>query len=1166
MRTCRPPSVRAAHPTALLHLAWVGPGLLMTDEREGGVKPFPIIGIGASQDNVMTHPDNSSPLRAAAEAQLAAKPVTTPAQPVAELQHELQVHQIELEMQNETLRQTQRALEESRDRYLDLYEFAPVGYLTLSALGLIEAINLTGARLLGRERNGLLHHRFSACVAPADRDAWQRQFLSVKRHGEPHSVELALQRGDGSLFQAQLDYASQNNSANGTALRVVFSDISARKTNEEQLRKLYQVVEQSSESIMITNIDSTIEYVNASFERNTGYSRTEVIGKNPRLLRSGKTPQETYVALWDALTHDQAWQGEFINRHKDGSEYIELARFTPIRQTDGCISHYVAVKENITEKKHMGDELDRHRHHLEDMLAERTAALREAETRYRTVADFTYDWETWIDAAGHWLYCSPACERVTGYRAEEFMARPELYLEIAHDDDRASLLNHLHAGEGSGVEDIEYRIQHKNGEERWIEHLCQPVQDATGQSLGRRVSNRDITERKRADEALRLARNQAEAATLAKSTFLANMSHEIRTPINAVLGFSDLCLRQELPERARDYVEKTHGAAKSLLGIINEILDFSKIEAGKLVIESVPFSLGEVLHDIANLFSQKAREKGIELVIGAQPEVPDRLVGDPLRLTQILTNLTSNALKFTAHGGVELTVEAPAATGVAATLRFIVNDSGVGMTPEQVAGLFNPFSQADSSTTRKYGGTGLGLVISKQLLEHMGGSIEVSSLPGQGSTFSATLTLPLAIGEDDALPARSPLVGKRVLVVDDSKVMRTLLARSVEAFGCEAVSVGTAVDMQAILQRGMCFDLILLDWRLPDLDGLSLARQLRITGNPTPIVLVTGDQMSEARAGDIENDIQAFLAKPVSRSSLHDTMVEVLGGHTVLPSLAVAQHTTPNLSGAHVLLVDDNDFNRQVGRELINLTGATVSTANDGAEAVAAVAVGQYDLVLMDLQMPVMDGYTAATQIRQRWPDLPVLALTAHALVEERQNVLAAGMNDILTKPILPDMLFSMLQRWLPKPATEQVAEAPSLPAVPPAPTVVLDGFDMDMALLRVSGNRQMLERFLRLFRDRNVGALDEIKAALARADWPTARRLAHTLKGSAGTVGLVALQTAAAHLETSMARCVKDGETPQQPGNDNFATMEIAWTQAQRILAALLDGKSSAASTGETA
>ena len=925
---------------------------------------------------------------------------------------------------------------------------------------------------------------------------------------------------------------------------------------------------------MITNIDSTIEYVNASFEGNTGYSRAEVIGKSPRLLHSGKTPQETYVALWDALTHGQAWQGEFINRRKDGSEYIELARFTPIRQPDGCISHYVAVKENITEKKHMGDELDRHRHHLEDMLAERTAALREAETRYRTVADFTYDWETWIDAAGHWLYCSPACERVTGYRAEEFMARPELYLEIAHDDDRSSLLKHLHEGEGSRVQDIEYRIQHKNGEVRWIEHLCQPVRDATGQSLGRRVSNRDITERKRADEALRQARNQAEAATLAKSTFLANMSHEIRTPINAVLGFSELCLRQELPERARDYVEKAHSAAKSLLGIINDILDFSKIEAGKLVIESVPFSLGEVLHDIANLFSQKAREKGIELVIGAQPEVPDRLVGDPLRLTQILTNLTGNALKFTAHGGVELTVEAPAATGLAATLRFIVNDSGVGMTPEQLAGLFNPFSQADSSTTRKYGGTGLGLVISKQLVEHMGGSIEVSSTPDQGSTFSVTLTLPLATGEDDALPACSPLVGKRVLVVDDSKVMRTLLARSVEAFGCEAVSVGTAFDMQAILRRGMRFDLILLDWRLPDLDGLSLARQLRITGNPTPIVLVTGDQMSEARAGDIENDIQAFLAKPVSRSSLHDTMVDVLGGHAVLPPLAVAKHSTPNLSGAHVLLVDDNDFNRQVGRELINLTGATVSTANDGAEAVAAVAAGQYDLVLMDLQMPVMDGYTAATQIRQRWPDLPVLALTAHALVEERQNVLAAGMNDILTKPILPDVLFSMLQRWLPKPPTERAAEVPTVPeeqplqeaAVPPAPTVELDGFDMDSALSRVSGNRQMLEYFLRLFRDRNAGALDEIKAALAREDWPTARRLAHTLNGGAGTVGLVDLQAAAAHLENSMARCVKDGKTPEQPGNDEYATMETAWTQAHLILAALLEGKVSAASTGETA
>jgi PAS domain S-box-containing protein len=409
--------------------------MLMTDEREGGVKPFPFIGIGASLENAMTTPDNASPLRAAAEARIAATPETTPKQPMAGLQHELRVHQIELEMQNEALRQTQTALEESRDRYLDLYEFAPVGYLTLSSQGAIEAINLTGARLLGRERSGLLHYRFAAYVAPADRDAWQRQFLTAKQHAAPHSVELAMQRGDGSVFQAQLDYAPQSNSANGTALRVVISDISARKQLEA--------------------------------------------------------------------------------------------------------------------------EIEQHLHHLEELVDQRTAELRDAEIRYRTVADFTYDWETWIDAAGHWLYCSPACERVTGYRAEEFMARPELYLEIAHDDDRASLRNHLHEGEGSGVQDIEYRIHHKNGELRWIQHLCQPVRDAAGQTHGRRVSNRDITERKRTDEALRQARNQAEAATLAKSTFLANMSHEIRTPINAVLGFSELCLRQELPERARDYVEKT---------------------------------------------------------------------------------------------------------------------------------------------------------------------------------------------------------------------------------------------------------------------------------------------------------------------------------------------------------------------------------------------------------------------------------------------------------------------------------------------------------------------------------------------------------------------------------------------------------------------------------
>ena len=841
----------------------------------------------------MTSPDNVSPLRAAAEAQIAATQETSSAQPVADLLHELQVHQIELEMQNEALRRTQTALEEARDRYLDLYEFAPVGYLTLSTEGIITEINLTGATLLGRERKALLHYCFVVCVALVDRDTWQRQFLSVKQHVEPRSVELVMLRGDGSVFQAQLDFAPLKVGADGTAVRVTLSDISARKATEEQLRKLSLAVEQSSESIVITNLDSVIEYVNAAFESNTGYSRSEVIGQNPRLLHSGKTPRETYAALWDALTHGQSWKGMLINRRKDGSEYIELARVTPIRQPDGCVTHYVAVKEDITEKQHMGDELDRHRHHLEELLAERTADLREAEIKYRTVADFTYEWETWIDDAGHWLYCSPACERVTGYRAEAFMARPELYLDITHEDDRAAMLAHLREGEHNGVCDIELRIHHKEGGLRWIEHLCRPVRDAAGKSLGRRVSNRDITERKRADEALRQARDQADAANRAKSTFLANMSHEIRTPMNAIIGLTHMLRRQITEPEHTDKLSKIAASADHLLGVINDILDISKIEADKLVLEKSDFDLDAMLGRIASMVMERVHEKGLELVIDAAPDL-GVVNGDLTRLSQALLNYLGNAIKFTAHGTITLRAAIIEESAKDILVRFEVADSGIGIAAEHLPRLFHAFEQADGSMTRRFGGTGLGLAITRRLARLMGGDAGVKSTLGVGSTFwfSARLGRVSVASKRDPIP---PL----------------------------QVAATPVLDAYARLRR---------DFR-----------------------------------------------------------------------------------HARLLLVEDDPVNQQVALIVLGDIGWQIDVANHGQEAVELATTHAYDLILMDMQMPVMDGVDATALIR-RLPHqqrVPILAMTANAFDEDRKACLDAGMNDFITKPVMPEKLFEILLKWL---------------------------------------------------------------------------------------------------------------------------------------------------------
>jgi len=809
-----------------------------------------------------------------------------------------------------------------------------------------------------------------------------------------------------------------------------------RKTAEDQLRKLSMAVEQSQESILITNLDARIEYVNETFIAVTGYSREELIGQNPSVLNSGKTPPEVFMAMWQALSQGQSWKGEFINRRKDGSEFSEFAIISPIREPDGRITHYVAVKEDITEKKRVGQELDLHRKDLQLLVDERTAEL---------VAE----------------------------------------------------------------------------------------------------------------------RNRTMAASKAKSQFLANMSHEIRTPINAVLGFAYLGLKLDLPARATGYLTKIHSASESLLGIVNDILDISKMEAGKLALESVAFSLDEVLLRVSTLFSLKAHTKGVELVIAAQPGVPDTLLGDPLRLSQILINLMGNALKFTEHGEIGLIVRQVALTAETVSLRFEVRDTGPGMTPEQQAGLFTAFTQADSSTTRKYGGTGLGLAICKQLVERMHGEIGVESQAGAGSCFWFTARFDVALGRAAPAASRSLPSQQRVLVVEDNDIMCKLYLQNIKMFGYQAVTVDSGEAGLARIQAGERFDLILLDWNLPGLDGLATAHSVRTAGHAMPIILVTGGELEIARGKAQGGDIQAFLAKPVTRSTLHDTIASLLAGHLALPLPCAGQSPAPDLTGKRILLVDDNDFNRQVGRELVEITGATVNTADDGAQAVAAVTDQPYDLVLMDLQMPVMDGYVAARILRELHPDLPILALTAHAMSEEEARVMAAGMDDILTKPIHPETLYALLSRWLAQDARQDSAGA-GLPLIAIAPVVSAGGtldsnlpatmevFDLAAALSRVNGDRTRLERFLRLFRELRSCSVAEIGAALAEREVETARRLAHALKGGAGTVGLVELEAAAARLEQTLALQLQGSDDP--PHSADLASLEASWTRAMATLAGLLD------------
>jgi signal transduction histidine kinase/CheY-like chemotaxis protein len=639
---------------------------------------------------------------------------------------------------------------------------------------------------------------------------------------------------------------------------------------------------------------------------------------------------------------------------------------------------------------------------------------------------------------------------------------------------------------------------------------------------------------------LERAKELALEAARAKSHFLANMSHEIRTPMNAILGFASLGLKQDFPPKAREYFQKISNSGESLLGVINDILDFSKIEAGKLELESVSFDLPELLATTSDLFAHTAMDKGLELIVSAGIRVPRLIVGDPLRLAQVLTNLTGNALKFTEHGQVHVRVDLLDQTEGQAHLHFAVSDTGIGISPEQQALVFSAFSQADTSNTRRFGGTGLGLSISKRLVEMMGGELFVQSEFGVGSTFSFSLHLPFDPDQPPAVrQAPGDLIGLRVLVVDDNDIARTVLVEQLRAFGFEVravASAAAAMDVLASTTPADTFGMVLLDWRMPEMDGLEALRHIQaVTRDPKPkIILSTAFGHDELRKRAMALDVAGFLPKPLSSSRLLDGILEALGRETPtsqpLPKKPLLSGNRPYLLGARILLVEDNPINQQVASEILAGEGLRVQVAASGPEAIHAVDHGSFDAVLMDIQMPGMDGYETTALLRERSQnmDLPIIAMTAHALEGYREQCLAAGMNDYLTKPVDPEALFQVLGKWIP--GRERKPPAAPLPvAAPPWPELPtsVPGFDVSGGIRRLGGKAPLFLRLVADLRRDYAQAGLQIRAALEAGDQGHAESLAHTVKGVAGNLNATELQAAAGALEQTL-RAPGRGALPQ--------------------------------------
>ncbi len=788
-------------------------------------------------------------------------------------------------------------------------------------------------------------------------------------------------------------------------------------------------------------------------------------------------------------------------------------------------------------------EIARYRDHLEQLVKDRTEELRVSEERTRLLLESAGEGIIGVSLDGKMTFVNPAACRMLGYSPDEFEGK-ELHslIHYAHKDgstyplEDCPMQKSISGGTASHIDsEVLWR---KDSTSFPVAYSSNPVHK-DGCLVGSVITFSDITSRKLAEEQVRRAKEIAEEATKAKSDFLANMSHEIRTPMNAVIGMAHLALQTELTPKQADYLTKIQRSAHSLLGIINDILDFSKIEAGKLEMESVDFSLDEVLDNVSTMVGVKVHEKELEFLMDIQQNVPLALVGDPLRLGQVLINLCNNAVKFTEQGEIVISTNLLEKQDEWVMLQFSVRDTGVGLTEEQKGKLFQAFSQADMSTTRKYGGTGLGLTISKRLVNMMGGEICVESEAGKGSEFIFSAKFGLARKfSRRRLEPTVDLRGMRVLVIDDNASSREILQSLLETMSFEVTVAASAEEGIAELENEAKirpYRLVLMDWKMPGMDGIKateLIKNLPSLPQKPKVIIATAYGREEVMQRSEKVGVDGFLLKPVGQSVLFDSIMIALGKgaqerETVKRVNCRDEEELRKIRGARILLAEDNEINQQVAEEILQQAGLVVRSANNGKEAVEMVNAGNFDVVLMDIQMPVMGGFEATQEIRrnERFQDLPIIAMTAHAMAGDREKSIEAGMNDHLTKPIDPDQLISALVKWV-KPGDRETSEglsessSESKKAQDILPTH-LPGISLASGLGRVAGNRQLYAKLLCKFKDGQENAVDQIKAALQVGDTETATLLAHTVKGVSGNLGGDNLYQAAAELE----KAIKQGK-----------------------------------------
>jgi two-component system sensor histidine kinase/response regulator len=864
-----------------------------------------------------------------------------------------------------------------------------------------------------------------------------------------------------------------------------------------------RVVHQTREVARVTRIlDATTDYFATSDAEGRFLSLNRagrvMLGIDPDEDVRSLTVLSTYPArLRAGLMRDQfpralregSWTGETYFLHRSGHEIPVSLVGMVHRSTTGAVEFLSAVARDITEQVKV----------LE--------AIQESEERFRQLADNIPE-VFFICAAdvSRFFYVSPAYETIWGQHAQELYDDAREFLRPVHPDDVGQLLDAIGRVQAGEIATLEFRLVLPDGSLRWVLDRIVPVRNDQGDVYRIVGVARDFTEQVTARHAERRAREEAEMTTAAKTAFLANMSHEIRTPMSGILGMVELLRDTELTPEQQRSLDVIDSSGEALLTVLNDVLDLSKIEAGQLALESIPFDLHNVVDATVRMLAARAYERGLELVCDVQSDVPRHVRGDPGRLRQVLTNILGNAIKFTHQGEVVLSVRLARSTEAEAALEFAVRDTGIGISPEQIDRVFEPFGQADASTTRKYGGTGLGLSISRRLVSMMGGEISAESEVERGSTFRFELVFPIEADVPVLEPARRHigLKGVRTLVVDDNPTNRHLLQQMLSHVGADLSQASDAHQAVEELRQGRRegnpYRLLVSDVQMPNGDGFDLARMVR--GDPeiadTKIMLLTsgGQRGDGARCRELR--VSAYLLKPVARVDLLESAMAVMDESRQAAGVQlplVTRHSIEETRRAlRILLAEDNLVNQEVATAMLRKRGHHVDIANNGREAVEAVQRGGYDVVLMDMQMPELDGLGATREIR-RLPegrDLPIIALTANVMTGERERCLAEGMDDYLSKPFKAHELFAAVEGWRVAPSTHESDEA-----VVDHP-VDLDGF---RTALREGGVEEALDDIIAQFVKDAPARLAAVEEAVANQDREAIHRAAHAFKSAAGTI-----------------------------------------------------------------